>query len=243
MKKMLSVLVFCLLLVSPVPSFSADFGPNSADLNGFFPGKSGDRLVSMGCDTGEVFYLDMVGKEEIAGVRCLKINAVTDGTLGTLWMAQDTDGTIWVRQIYFHASGVTYSYGNGINYPFMPANPQVGDRVSQSWPEPERQCRIQEVGVSVDQTCWGMGPYQDCVKIVCGDTPNYDDESEYFCPGVGTVQYYRHGVLLRQLKEVIRNNCPGDLDLDRDVDGADLATMAEQYGHTCPLTVSIADMF
>lgn len=239
MKRLLSILVLGLLLGPSVTICpAAEFGSNSADLTGLFSFKQGDRLISMGCAAnqyfGQVFYLDAMDIEEVEEIRSLKVNAVTDGTLVTLWLAQDTGGTIWVLQVLFHANNEVYTRGNGIIHPFLPANPQIDHRVSLSWPETERQCKITQVGVALPKTCWGIGPFAGCIEVRCGEIPNFDEEIEYLCPGVGPVKYLREGVEARQLKEVVRNDCPADLDRNRAVDGKDLARFAEEYGGMCP---------
>lgn len=239
MRKLAAALVLGVVLgVSLSFCHAAEFGPNSAEITGLFSMRVGDRLISMGCESnpyfGQVFYLDAMDIEELEGTKSLKVNAVSDGTLVTLWLAQDTGGTVWLLKILFHASGKVYTYGNGIAHPFLPANPQVDDRVSLSWPEPERQCKVTQLGVPLPKTCWGVGPFEECIEVRCGETPNFDEEIEHLCPGVGPVKYLREGVEARQLKEVVRNDCPADLDRNRAVDGKDLARLAEDYGAMCP---------
>ncbi len=216
------------------------FDSNSANIaNGYFPFSVGDKLIRVGCTNtqyeGQVFYLDGTGIEEVDGIKCLKVNAVSECRLATVWFAQDAGGTVWALKVLMNGSGETHTLGigTGIESPFMPFAPQVGDRAGLTVPESDEYfCEVTETGIAVPETCWGIGPFEGCLKVQCGQPPGLNEENEYFCPNFGPVKYGGHSET--ELKEIIRNNCPADLDRNGVIDGFDLATFAMEFGNTCP---------
>lgn len=255
MKKQLMIwmTVFVLFSIARL-GFAADtpvFGLDSANITNSYVGFIGQEgTISIGCpntpNEGQVYYLDVIGVEDLDGIKCLKINAVSQNQLLVVWLAQDTEGTVWTLKVFVPGSGYTFTLGNGIESPFMPANPEVGDRAGFAIPESDQyHCRIAETDVDVPQTCWGMGPndgFTGCVRIQCGEPPGYIEEDNYFCPDFGQVKYSTTSGWAHQLKEIIWSSCPPDFDKDGEVDGSDLATFAEEFGKTCPQGQGINDI-
>jgi hypothetical protein len=223
-----------LVSISTIPP--AEFDANSANItNQYTPfGRLGTRLIRVGCKDSDyesqLWYLDAAETEEVFGIKCLKGNVVYQGQLFTIWLAQDTSGTVWAVKFYFHGAEKTYSFGNGIISPFMPAIPAVGNWVGHTFPESDDyHCEITETGIDLPENCWGMGPFSGCVKVQCGHPPLLSEEDpNYYCPGFGPVSDSS-----TELKEIVSYSCTADLNKNGVVDGFDLATFAAEFGSTC----------
>jgi hypothetical protein len=201
---LLSVIIAALLPVSPMAS-AVEFGPNSAKItNQYYPVKVGDwsYMLGVGDDwAGKVTYTTVVGIEEISGaqiaaqtfnnVKCLKVNMIRTeidekAEFITLWMAQDTEGNVWILKIYIYFDDDTYLLGTLFKSMFMPAAPVVGDPASIIIPEnSSTYCRVVETGITIDSN---YGRYNSCIKTDCLYNSSIES-SDYFCPDVGMVKY------------------------------------------------------
>ena len=198
----LSIIIATLLFVSPM-AFAVEFGPNSAKItNRYFPVSVGDWSYKLGAGnwTGRVTYTNVVGIEEVSGarietqnfnnVKCLKINSIqTDladsDDLITIWMAQDTQGNVWILKVYIFFDDTTYMLGTAFKSMFMPAVPVVGDPAGIIQPETATTyCRVVEAGISVNTN---FGSYDSCIKSNCYWNSSIESV-EYYCLDVGEVR-------------------------------------------------------
>ena len=211
--KRISMLVFLVVIIALLNGLAfADFDSNSANItNQFSPMQEGNwwKTTGYGDLAGETETGSIVGTEVVDSVNCLKL--VVSG--GTLWLAQDTDGSVWLLKVIIGSSTI-YTLGSGISYPFMPAEPKVGDRVSHIFQESAGTYgKVTEIGVDVDLST-GLGPYENCVEITC----YYDyevEELEYYCPEVGlvkTVYDIETGKELSEYGNEPVDECPNDPD-------------------------------
>ena len=198
----LSVILAVLLFVSPM-AFAVEFGQNSAKItNRYFPATVGGWYNMLGAENwaGKVSYFNVVGIEEVSGsrigaqnfnnVKCLKVNLIqTDLTESdefvTIWMAQDTQGNVWILKAYDFFDDTTYMLGTDLKSMFMPTGPDVGDPAGITIPETATNfCRVQAVDISIDTN---FGSYDSCIKAHCFEESSTD--VDYFCPDVGLVRF------------------------------------------------------
>jgi hypothetical protein len=198
----LAVIIAALLIVSPM-AFAVEFGYNSARItNRYFPATVGSWNYTLGVGNlaGIVNYFNAVGIEEVSGaqigaqtfnnVKCLKANLIqTDltepGDFYTLWMAQDTQGNVWVFKFYNFSNDTTYMLGTDYTSMFMPVVPEVGDPAAITIPETASDyCRVQAVDISIDTN---FGSYDSCIKTHCFHDSS--TEVDYYCPDVGWVRF------------------------------------------------------
>jgi hypothetical protein len=142
-------------------AFAVEFGLNSAKItNRYLPATVGDWTIRLGAGNwaGKFSYLNVVGIEEVSGaqigaqtlnnVKCLKVNLIesdlteSDGLI-TLWIAQDTQGNVWILKIYDFFDDKTYTLGTVFKSMVMPAVPDVGDPAGITIPETTTDyCRV-----------------------------------------------------------------------------------------------------
>jgi hypothetical protein len=197
----LSVIIPVLLFVLPM-AFAVEFGLNSANItNRYFPATVGGWNYRLGAGNwaGTVTYSNAVGIEEVSGaqigaqnfnnVKCLKVNLIqtdlTDpGEFVTIWMAQDTQGNVWILKAYIFFDDTTYMLGTAFTSMFMPDVPNVGDPASITIPETATDyCRVVTVDIPIDTN---FGSYSSCIKVPCFHESS--TEVEYYCPDVGEVR-------------------------------------------------------
>ena len=168
-----------------VPSSPADFDSTSANItNQLLPLKNGDwfKYIGYGAMIGKTENREILGIEIVESVYCLKL-VVSDAVE---WLAQNIDGNVWFMKVIID-NALTYTRGSGISNPIMPADPQVGDRISSIFPEDAGSySEITEIGVDVTLNT-GLGPYENCVEMT-SYWNNEVEEVEYFCPGAGLVK-------------------------------------------------------
>ena len=198
----LSVLLAISLFV-PSITFAVDFGPSSAKItNQYYPAAVGDwrHMLGGGNWAGRITYINPVGVEEVSGaqigvqtfnnVKCLKVNMIMakdndEDDFIIVWMAQDTEGNLWILKIYIFPDDDTYLLGTIFQSMFMPAAPAVDDSASITIPEDvDNYCKVAAVNVSITTN---YGSYTGCIRTRCWhDSP--PDQVEYYCPGVGEVR-------------------------------------------------------
>jgi len=197
------VIIAALLFVSQM-AFAVEFGPNSAKItNRYSPATVGSwsYMFGAGVSVGSVSYTNVVGVEEVSGaqieaqtfnnVKCLKINIIQtslndDDEFISIWMAQDTDGNLWILKGYSHLENVTFMLGTAIKSMFMPAAPIIGDPAGIIAPEDPTKtyCQVDEAGISIDTN---FGSYTGCIKSICLYN-SVINSVEYYCPDVGEVR-------------------------------------------------------
>jgi len=199
----LSVIISAILFVSPM-AFAVEFGPNSAKItNRYYPAKVGvwSYKIGFGDSLESASYGNVVGVEEVSGaqieaktfnnVKCLKINIIQtdlndDDELISIWMAQDTDGNLWILKGYSHFDNETFMLGTGIKSMFMPAVPTVGGPAGIIAPEnpTHTYCQVDEAGISI---VTNFGSYAGCIKSICL-YQSVIESVEYYCSDVGEVR-------------------------------------------------------
>jgi hypothetical protein len=196
--------VLAALLLISTSAQAVEFGPNSANItNRYFPAKMGgwSYMLGVGSSVGSVAYFNAVGIEEVSGVqisaqtfnnvKCLKINSIwtsieDEDDFFTLWMAQDTQGNLWVLKYYDSFDDKTILLGGtDLKSMLMPAAPDVGDPAGIIMPESATNyCRVVEADISIDTN---FGSYSSCIKSHC--VFDLDIESvEHYCPDIGMVR-------------------------------------------------------
>jgi len=194
----ISAVMVALLSVSPM-AVAVEFGPNSANItNRYFPLKVGDWSLEVGAENwaGLIHYFHAVGTEIVSGaqigtqtfnnIKCLKVNLIdTEGEdIITLWVAQDTQGNIWILKLYFSSENTTHILGTAFKSMMMPAVPHVGDPADITIPETETDyCRCVAVNISLNTN---FGSYDSCIKTHCFHESS--TEVGYYCPEVGSVR-------------------------------------------------------
>jgi len=199
----LSVSIVTLLLVSPM-AFAVEFGSNSAKItNRYTPVTVGSwsYMLGAGDSVGSVNYTNVVGVEEVSGaqigiqtfnnVKCLKINMINtsiddDDEFVSIWMAQDTEGNLWILKGYVHFEYTTFMLGTAFTSMFMPAAPKVNDPAGIMAPEiaGKNYCQVVEADISI---VTAYGSYDNCIKSNCYWDSSIEDV-EYYCPDVGQVK-------------------------------------------------------
>ena len=187
----------------PSISFAVDFGSSSAKItNQYYPLAVGDwkYMVGGGNYTGRFTYINVVGVEEVSGaqigaqtfnnIKCLKVNMIMtkqndEDDYITIWMAQDTEGNLWLLKIYIFPDDETILLGTQFKSMFMPAVPTVGDSASITIPEDvNNYCKVVAENISVTTN---FGSYTGCIQTRCyHDSP--PEEVEYYCPDIGQVR-------------------------------------------------------
>ncbi len=194
----ISAVVVALLSVSSMV-IAVEFGPNSANItNRYLPFKVGDWSLSIGAGnwTGLLRYSNAVGTEVVSGakigtqtfnnVKCLKFNLIDteDDYFVTLWVAQDTQGNVWVLKLYSTFENTTHILGTTFKSMLMPAVPHVGDPADITIPETETDyCRCVAVNISLQTN---FGSYDSCIKTHCFHESK--TEVGYYCSEVGSVR-------------------------------------------------------
>jgi len=200
----LSVTIATSLFISSL-AFAVEFDQNSAKItNRFFPATIGrwSYMLGVGNSVGSAIYGNVVGIEEVSGaqigaqtfnnVKCLKWNHIwtklnDEDEFATLWIAQDTQGNLWILKAYFQFSDATYTLGTIFKSMFMPAVPDVGDSASITMPETATHyCRVVAVDISINTN---FGSYNSCIKTHCFDESSIES-GEYYCPNVGEVRIF-----------------------------------------------------
>jgi hypothetical protein len=190
-------------LCAPSITFAVDFGPSSAKItNQYYPADVGDWKYKLGDGnwTGRITYINAVGVEEVSGaqigaqtfnnINCLKVNMIMakqndEDDFITIWMAQDTEGNLWLLKIYIFPDDETILLGTQFKSMFMPAVPTIGDSASITIPEDvNNYCEVAAVNIPITTN---YGSYTGCIQTRCfHDSP--PDEVEYYCPDVGEVR-------------------------------------------------------
>jgi len=204
-KKHVILLVFIasVLSVSPM-AFAVEFVSNSAKItNRYISGTVGgwSYMFGSGDSVGSITYTSVVDVEEVSGaqineqtfnnVKCLKVNIIETSTTDedefySIWMAQDTQGNLWILKGYSYFEDTTFMLGTDFTSMFMPADPEVDDPASLMVPEnATNYCQVAEVDISVDTT---FGSYDGCIKINCYWDSIFEG-AEYYCPDVGEVKF------------------------------------------------------
>ena len=198
----LSVLLAISLFV-PSITFAVDFGPSSAKItNQYYPAAVGDwrHMLGGGNWAGRITYINAVGVEEVSGaqigvqtfnnVKCLKVNMIMakdndEDDFIIVWMAQDTEGNLWILKIYIFPDDDTYLLGTSFQSMFMPAAPGVGDPAGIILEEDaDTKCQVVEAGISIDTN---FGSYDSCIKSHCLYNSSLESV-EYYCLDVGEVR-------------------------------------------------------
>ena len=212
-----SVIIATSVFISSL-AFAVEFGPHSAKItNRYYPATLGGWSHMQGAGTnwaGRFIYANVVGIEEVSGakidpdtfsnVQCLKVNMIMakqeqDGEeeeddFITVWVAQDTEGNLWILKIYIFPDNDTFLLGilnKGILFKsmFMPAVPAIGDSASITIPEDDdNYCEVVEVDIPITTN---YGSYTNCIKTTCfhkSPIDPDDEEVEYYCPDVGEVR-------------------------------------------------------
>jgi hypothetical protein len=183
---------------------TVEFDSNSANItNRYFPAKLGgwSYMLGVGTSVGSVIYFNTLGIEEVSGVqisnqtfnnvKCQKINSIwtnnnDEDDFITLWMAQDTQGNLWVLKVYDFFDGQTIVLGGPeLKSMFMPVAPGVGDPAGIIMPESATNyCQVVEVDISINTN---FGSYNSCIKSHC--VFDLDIENvEHYCPDFGLVK-------------------------------------------------------
>ena len=189
MKKISSLAILVLIFPLLNGVAFADFDSNSAKItNQYFPVQEGDwfKYVGYGEEmAGETETWKFLGTEFVKSVNCLKLEVKVEGDVATVWIAQDTDGNVWFLKIIME-DGV-FTLGSGISNPWVNAEPKVGDKLSNIFPESAGTYgEVTEIGVDVNLST-SLGPYENCIKIT--DYFDYEVEDiEYYCPEIGLVK-------------------------------------------------------
>jgi len=173
-----------------------EFGSDSADItNIYMPMQAGDKLTYTGTGTwaGYGRYLEAVGTEVVDTVNCLKVLVKGHGNDSDPeqdpewyydWIAQDTYNVVWLLQEYDAQGDATITYGMDNAVLWMPADPVVGQIFRQIGSE---YSEIMETGVTVSELSTGLGPYTDCLKVMCTDGGS-DVDYSHIAPNVGSVK-------------------------------------------------------
>ena len=194
---------------------SVTFNTSSATItNPYMPFKKGDKLVyaGVGALDGYGRYWEALDVEVVDGVQCLKLVIKGNGNnpLPDLdpdwiygWVAQDTEGNVWLLQAYENISGETLFSGRAEAILWMPATPAAGTIFRQMADEYTLfQKSDLEVALST-----GLGPYQNAARLIWTDYTNM--ELQYLVPNVGlVVEEYNLGLSGWQLKQIIRADSP-----------------------------------
>ena len=197
----LFLMAVAIAVMFPMTTSAVDFGPNSSEItNPYFPVKVGawSHQAGAGSWTGRITYAHAIGVETISGavienevfndVDCLKFNLIQTNLqkpdlLLTLWIAQDTDGNVWVMKIQSPALGLNHLLGTVFFSQFMPAVPAVGAPAAITVPETAKDyCQVVEVDVPLDTT---FASYEDCIKVHCFHESPDATEVNYYCPNIG----------------------------------------------------------
>ena len=196
--------VLAALLLISTSAQAVEFGPNSAYItNRYFSAQvSGwSYMLGVGNSVGSVIYFNKVGIEEVSGVqigaqtfnnvKCIKINSIwtsinDEDDFITLWMAQDTQGNLWLMKAYnFFDDATIVLGGTDLKSMFMPAVPDVGDPAGIIMPETATNyCRVVEADVSINTN---FGSYDSCIKSHCVYELSIESV-EYYCPDAGMVR-------------------------------------------------------
>jgi hypothetical protein len=174
------------------------------------PFKVGDKLIYTGTGAlkGYGRYWEALAAEVVDGVHCLKL--VTKGNGNNPdpdldpdwvygWVAQDTDGNVWLLKVYENKTGETLFSGRAQAILWMPATPVAGTIFRQMMDE---YTQLEKSGLEVILGT-GLGPYQNCVRLLWTDFT--DMELEYLVPNVGlVVEEYNEGLSGWKLQRIIR---------------------------------------
>ncbi len=172
------------------------FDSDSAEItNPYLPMEPGMKITYAGTDSWEGYgrYLKGVGTEVVDTIDCLKVLVRGHGNMANpkddpkwyeLWLAQDTDGVVWLLRIYDAQGDATTTYGADTSVVWMPRDPVVGQRFRQMGDE---YCEIMQTGVEVPQLDTGLGPFRDCLKVMRTDGES-DVDISYLAPDVGSVK-------------------------------------------------------
>ena len=117
-----------------------------------------------------------------------------------MWMAQDTQGNLWLMKVYNFFDDTTIVLGGpDLKSIFMPAVPDVGDPAGIIMPETATNyCRVVEADVSINTN---FGSYDSCIK---SPARNRRSPSVWFMHVVGVLDKFRTGLIF----EIIRHAWP-----------------------------------
>jgi hypothetical protein len=201
---MIFLTVLAALLSISTSAQAVEFGPNSANItNRYFSAQidGWSYMLGVGSSVGSVIYFNVVGIEEVSGVKiaaqtfnnvkCRKINSIwtnltDEDDFLTLWMAQDTQGNLWLLKVYDAFDDTTIVLGGTeLKSMFMPAVPDVGDPAGIIMPETATNyCRVVEADISINTN---FGSYNSCIKSHCVFDLSIESV-EHYCPDVGMVR-------------------------------------------------------
>jgi hypothetical protein len=172
------------------------FGATSATLtNVYVPMEPGDKLTYAGTGSwvGYSRYIETVATEVIDSVDCLKMlikghgnnpDPEQDPKWYYIWVAQDTDDVVLLLKIYDAQAEVTETYGKTDAKVWMPFNPVVGQKFRKIGDE---YCEVIETGIDVPVMTTGLGPYENCLKLMWTDGIS-DVNYIFVAPDVGSVK-------------------------------------------------------
>ncbi len=166
-----------------------EFGDNSAKFtNQYLPLKVGYRTLEYGYGdyNGRVRYIDVIGEEVVDGINCLKFNKfITNKETDyyVMWMAQDTQGNVWIIQIYNFENDQLITFGQDNAVLFIPGDPTIG-QIVLDFGDSYGEILATDATVPTMQT--GLGPFTNCLKVKeyygGGDIDYY-----YYAPNFGSV--------------------------------------------------------
>ena len=234
-------------LYDPFPAYdpgSAVFGPDSANItNTYIPMQLGGRLTYTGTGAlvGYGHYLEAIAVEAVDSVSCMKVLVRGEGNHPDpdqdpnwlyAWVAQDSDGNVWLLAYEEHEGAVveTYVFGRSDAILLMPATPKAGQVFSQIGDEYKQ---VQATGITVPQLTTGLGPFTDCLKLV-EVYGQWVDNIEYVAPDIGTVkdewdiEWDPKGWELLSLPQAECLDC-GDVNLDDDLTPGDALLAFQHY--------------
>ncbi|MFH1742184.1 MAG: hypothetical protein ABIH23_24535 [bacterium] len=190
-------LVLCFIFCLPI-SAQGLFSPNSDAIthpyfSEFRPGFE-KTLNGRGSEQGVIWIQRVERSETYGGVRCLVVYEIEfeNGEVEEfqwLWLAQDTSGNIrLLKEEWWDRWDDGYGSEDFVEDPeiLIPAELAVGTIVFEDEFGTEI---VTEIGVTVPQNEYGLGPYKNCVVTM--ETGTWDGEVEvtysYFAPGIGVV--------------------------------------------------------
>ncbi len=180
------------------------FDANSADLtNPYMPGIPGGKITYTGTGTWNGYgrYIQGMENEVVDGVNCLKTlvkggwgndpDPESDPEWYYLWLAQDTDGCIWLLKIYSAVGDNTTTLGKNLAYLWLPADPIPGQIYYQSGGTYNNYYsgfynKVLETDAMLPQLGTGAGPFTNCLKIEVVRGP--DTDIRYLAQGIGIVK-------------------------------------------------------
>jgi hypothetical protein len=202
MKILRFVWVVAALLMIANLAGAAVFGENSWKLENPYMSLEampiGTATISSGYGTKSQIYISehVIGTDTVDGVACVRVTSMRteNKEFLTAWLAQDVSGNVYLLKFYDADNPTPVVYGKSGAVLFIPANPQVGDKVYGD------AHTVIQTGVTVPMLSTGLGPFTNCLK-----TTESDGDIVYYAPGIGYVKKdYSHEAGGFELKELIR---------------------------------------